>query len=191
MKKIEFADQPRIDYAAEIRERVSMTDIVTHYVGTPIQNRIACPFHHGKDRNMAVYASGYKCYVCGESGDQVRFVQKLFGLDFMGAAERLNEDFRLGLPLRGSGAIDPALLREAAERAAKRRREELERREREEDAALFRDIWALCDRALREADPNSRAYELAAKNIDWVSHLIDMSEEEEWRSRASSPRDTP
>ena len=172
MKHIDTTEAPRIDYAAEIRERVSMADIVTHYVGTPLQNRIACPFHNGHDRNLAVYRNSYKCYVCGESGDQVRFVQNLYGLDFMGAVERLNEDFRLGLPLRGSVAIDPALLREARMREAKRRQEELDRQEGEEDLDLLWDTFALCDRAMLNAPPDSDAYALAARNIDWVKHLI-------------------
>ncbi len=43
-----------------------------------------CPFHHGKNANFSVSAKGgYKCFVCGESGDVFTFVQKHLGLDFV------------------------------------------------------------------------------------------------------------
>jgi DNA primase len=41
-----------------------------------------CPFHHGKKDNFSVTVHGYKCFVCGESGDVFTFVQKHLGLDF-------------------------------------------------------------------------------------------------------------
>ena len=173
MRHIDISERPRIDLAAEIRERVGMAEIAKHYAGeTPVQNRIPCPFHNGRDRNLALYPEGYKCYVCGAHGDAVSFVRQLTGLDFIGAVKDIDRVFGLGLPIEGSGAISPALLREAASRALRRRMEDLSRQEEEEDLDLLWDAFALCDRALREAPPDSEQYALAAKNIDWVKHLI-------------------
>jgi DNA primase len=46
-----------------------------------------CPFHHGKNANFSVTQYGYKCFVCGESGDVFTFVQKHLGLDFTEAVK--------------------------------------------------------------------------------------------------------
>jgi DNA primase len=46
-----------------------------------------CPFHHGKNANFSVTQHGYKCFVCGESGDVFTFVQKHLGLDFTEAVK--------------------------------------------------------------------------------------------------------
>lgn len=163
-----------LDLADLVKQFVKMTDIVKHFSGeTPVMNRIRCPFHHGHDRNMAIYPHGYKCYVCGESGDEIGFVMKLTGLDFIGAVREIDRAFGLGLPVRGEGAVDPALLREAAMRQEKRRQEELEERERQEDRELLWDVWCACDNALRNAQPNSEIYALAAKHIDYIGWLID------------------
>jgi len=43
-----------------------------------------CPFHHGKGDNFSISPrGGYKCFVCGETGDVFTFVQKQVGLDFV------------------------------------------------------------------------------------------------------------
>lgn len=173
MKRIDL-DQPKLDLAEAVRNFVNMTDVVKQFSNeTPVMNRIPCPFHHGHDRNMAIYPHGYKCYVCGASGDEISFVQGVTGLDFIGAVRQIDRAFGLGLPLQGEGRVDPALLREAALRAEKRRQEDLERQEREEDCDALWDAWCACDVALRTADPDSEQYAIAAKNIDYIGYLID------------------
>ncbi|HYD53176.1 MAG TPA: DNA primase, partial [Gemmatimonadaceae bacterium] len=47
-----------------------------------------CPFHHGKGDNFSISPrGGYKCFVCGETGDVFTFVQKHVGLDFVEAVK--------------------------------------------------------------------------------------------------------
>lgn len=47
-----------------------------------------CPFHHGKNDNFSLTPrGGYKCFVCGESGDVFTFVEKHLGLDFVEAVK--------------------------------------------------------------------------------------------------------
>ena len=86
--------------ANEIKNRVKMPELVRHY-GFDIdsQKRIPCPFHNGVDRNCGVKDSYIHCFVCGESADQIGFVQKYFSLSFSDAVKKINEDFCLGLPI--------------------------------------------------------------------------------------------
>lgn len=172
MKKLDLTDRPKLDYADIVNSSVNMTDIVKQYSGVnPVHNRIPCPFHNGKDRNLALYPHGYKCYVCGAKGDPIGYTQRVLGLDFMGAVGRINRDFGLGLPMPGEGRVDPVLLREAELRQDRRRLEALWGREREEDEELVWDTFCLADRALREAPPDSDRYAIAAKHIAWLEYL--------------------
>lgn len=173
MKIVEL-DPPKLDLAEAVRSFVNMTDVVKQFSNeTPVMNRIPCPFHHGHDRNLAIYKDGYKCYVCGAHGDAISFVQGVTGLDFVGAVRQIDRAFGLGLPLQGEGRVDPSLLREAAARAEKRRQEELDAQERAEDYDLLWDAWCACDVALRTADPDSEQYAIAVKHIDYLNYLID------------------
>lgn len=89
-----------IDYAEIIKSRVTMQDAVDRYTGQRIVlNRICCPVHHGKDRNMRIYPHSYYCWVCHASGDVIQFVQSVMGISFRDAMQRINEDFGLGLPI--------------------------------------------------------------------------------------------
>lgn len=87
------------NYADEIKARVPLLDLLAYYGFKPVYNRIPCPFHSGQDRNMLVSNNIYKCFVCGEHGDAITFVQKYFGLNFPAAIAKINDDFQLGLPI--------------------------------------------------------------------------------------------
>ena len=89
-----------VDYAGIIKSSVPMQDVVERYTGQrPIRNRIRCPIHHGSDLNMRIYPKSYYCWVCHAAGDQIQFVQSVLGVSFQDAMKRLNEDFRLNLPI--------------------------------------------------------------------------------------------
>ena len=64
------------DIVAVIGEFVKLKRVGNSYRGP-------CPFHHGKNDNFSITVHGYKCFVCGESGDVFKFVQKHLGLDFV------------------------------------------------------------------------------------------------------------
>jgi DNA primase len=70
-----------------VREEADIVSVIGEFVklkrvGTSFRG--PCPFHHGKNNNFSVSAKGgYKCFVCGESGDVFTFVQKHLGLDFV------------------------------------------------------------------------------------------------------------
>jgi len=79
------------DVVERVREEADIVSIVGEFVKLKrVGNsfRGPCPFHHGKNDNFSVTArGGYKCFVCGESGDVFTFIEKHLGLDFVEAVK--------------------------------------------------------------------------------------------------------
>lgn len=84
----------------EVKNAVPMPGTARFYGFTP--NRagfIRCPFHTEKTASLKLYDRSFHCYGCGAGGSVIDFVAKLFNLDPLGAAKRLNEDFALGIEI--------------------------------------------------------------------------------------------
>lgn len=186
------------NYAEDIKARVSLADLLAYYGFHPMQDRIPCPFHAGKDRNMLVSNGIYKCFVCGEHGDAITFVRRYFGLDFPSALAKINDDFQLGLPIgtrlsREDQAEADRRIAETRRKAEdrKRRREALENRY---NSAL--DEFTACDTIMRRCAPISASTGLtdafcwAAKNIDRAWAEVKEAEAELFRFRQEIERET-
>lgn len=86
--------------AEEIKERIHMQDIFDRYGFTPNKmGFIICPFHNEKTASLRAYKEGkaWHCFGCGENGDVISFVMKLYDLTFPQAIIRLDNDFCLQL----------------------------------------------------------------------------------------------
>ena len=89
MAGIEFRDGARL---------VSCRDFAEAEGLTIRNNRIACPFHGGKNYNFALFDDGRgHCFVCGRDADSVRLAAAVWRTNQRDAAVELNERFRLGL----------------------------------------------------------------------------------------------
>ncbi|NCA79897.1 MAG: hypothetical protein EOM76_06900 [Sphingobacteriia bacterium] len=89
-----------INYAEELKSRISIEDVVARYWEEPDrEHRVRCFAHNGKDRNMLVKNGFVYCFVCGARFDSIGAVQHLFGLSFIQACGKLNSDFNCGLPI--------------------------------------------------------------------------------------------
>ncbi len=99
-----MAGRIRDEDIAAVRERSPIDEVVGEY----LQLRNAgggslkglCPFHEEKTPSFNVTpARGlFYCFSCAEGGDAIKFVQKIDGLSFVEAVERLAG--RAGLDLR-------------------------------------------------------------------------------------------
>lgn len=168
------------EYAQIIKDRVTMDDIVGGYFPNPHPRykRIPCPLHGGKDYNFSYNRKFYKCFVCGQSGDVIKFVQTHFNISFADAIKKINRDFNVGLPIDGD--LDANTI-QSLQREAERRKAEREAREREGEAAVARyhaamDRWVALDRALREGHPGDPAYDTAERDIAKANYLLDVEE---------------
>lgn len=52
-----------------------------------------CPFHDDSEPSLKLYEDHFHCFGCGEHGDVIDFVGKLYGLNPKQAAEKLAADF--------------------------------------------------------------------------------------------------
>ena len=81
----------------EIKARVDLADLIASY-GIQVKTagaskKACCPFHHEKTPSFNINESKgyYHCFGCGESGDAIKFVQKMDGLTFVEAVKKLAE----------------------------------------------------------------------------------------------------
>lgn len=83
----------------QIKQTLSLKEIVEFYVGQPntYTKRYKCPFNHEENHcNLEVKEKYWRCFSCGDSGDEILFVQKLFNLpDYPSALLRICADFNL------------------------------------------------------------------------------------------------
>ena len=59
------------------------------------QGKALCPFHNDRHPSLYVADDHYHCFACGEHGDVIDFVSKLFRLSLYDAAQQLAADFHL------------------------------------------------------------------------------------------------
>lgn len=124
-----------MDYAAIIKERVTTPELFSFYgFERDRTKKVRCMFHNDDHPSMKVYdgAGGYYCFSCNAHGDVIDFVKEYFNISFREAISKINNDFRLGLPINEPLdnekriEIERATAQRCIEREAmKRKREEL------------------------------------------------------------------
>lgn len=179
----------RIDAVQTIKDRLTMRDMLLRYGYEPNNKGfMCCPFHNEKTPSMKVYEKDYHCFGCGEHGDVITFVQKLFNLSFQEALKKIDVDF--GLNLYGDKTFEK--LRKShyqtKQLQAKRAREKAEReRIKSEYWAVF-DEWKRLDDNKRNYAPKTPDEELhplfveALQKLAHQEYLLDCAEER--RARA-------
>ena len=95
----------------EIKARTDLADLIASY-GIAVKSagaskKACCPFHHEKTPSFNINESKgfYHCFGCGESGDAIKFVQKMEGLTFVEAVKKLAD--ACGVKIE-EGKEDPA-----------------------------------------------------------------------------------
>lgn len=170
------------DITNAIRDSVSMDDVLDVYAtSVPRRNhRMPCPIHDGKDPNFSYTPKGYKCFVCGSSGDVISFVKDKLGLATRGdAMKRLNADLHLNLPL------DTALT-SAQSAEIERRRADAEKKRRAMEEWQKRywrllDAWIRADKERESTDPLSDEYTALTEKMQFFSDQINgLPEEPRW-----------
>ena len=104
-----------IDIFNQIKDALNIRDVVEYYgVSLNSKGMASCPFHTERTASFKVYADSFYCFGCGKGGSVIDFTMRYFGLANIEAAKKLNEDFRLNLPMGGSmGAAERRPLLEA------------------------------------------------------------------------------
>ena len=162
------------DIAEEIHSSVTMRDVIGRYCPEymPRRNRMRCPIHAGHDLNFSFTDVGYKCFVCGESGDVIKFVQTVCNLrDRKDAMALISRDF--GLSLSVDKEISYSESKALEERRRALREKQRAHDEWEQGLSALWDEWCRLDRQRMFCKPDTGAYAEAVKNIDRVAYAID------------------
>lgn len=176
-----------MDYANEIKSRVSMPEMMWRY-GFELDRSgfCKCPLHSEKSGSFKAYpgSRGFYCFGCGAHGSVIDFVMQYFRLTFQDAIAKINTDFSLGLPIgeRISLRQRREMEHRQRERQEERNREQRERERLEGEYWAAFDVWKKYDTNKREYAQKSPSedfnplYIEAIKNIDYASYLLDTAE---------------
>lgn len=102
----------------EIKQTVSMTELVGRYGFRPTRTGfICCPFHDGdRQASLKIYKDNFHCFGCGANGDIFSFVQRMDGISFKEAFRKLG----------GEGKIsDAALIRIERQKNKKKKQDQI------------------------------------------------------------------
>ncbi len=91
------------EYIAEISAKISILDVVGHYVKLRKQGRNyvgLCPFHHEKTPSFTVSPDKglFYCFGCKASGDMLTFIRKIHNVSLAEAVEIISKEFQIELP---------------------------------------------------------------------------------------------
>lgn len=174
-------------YSDEIKSRLTAREVFEFYGFTP--NRagfVCCPLHGEKTPSLRIYdgSRGWHCFSCGEGSDVIDFVQKLFGLPLQAACEKLNDDFRLGLPIGKPLSRQEKI--EAQRKADERRKKSEERQRRQKSLLREYDLalteYVALDAIVRQDAPGTpetpfeNAFCYALRNIKDAEYRLTVAE---------------
>lgn len=174
-----------MNYADEIKSRLKMTEVLDYYgIERNRANRIRCVLHNGQDFNCGIKDNYIHCFVCGQSADVIKFVQVYFSLDFQSAISKLNDDFRLGLPIgkKIDRRTQLEINKAAFERKRKAEQQQKERQKIEDDYWSAFDEWKRLDDNRRNyatkspTEPLHPLFVEALKNIDVAEYRLECAE---------------
>ena len=79
-----------------VKENVNLREAAELYgIDVNRYGKALCPFHNDRNPSLYVADDHYYCFACGEHGDEIDFVGKLFQLSPYDAARKLMADFHL------------------------------------------------------------------------------------------------
>jgi DNA primase len=96
----------------QVRDAADIVEIIGESVTlkrTGSDYRGPCPFHSGKNRNLAVIPKKqiYYCFVCHEGGDVFTFFMKQMGMEYPTAVREVARRVGINIPDRPTGGPDP------------------------------------------------------------------------------------
>ncbi len=92
-----------VDWLTELKRKNDLVGIASNYLHLEQKGRrfwACCPFHNEKTPSFSINNDDgiYHCFGCKESGDVIKFVQKMENVDFMDAVKILAERAGMEIP---------------------------------------------------------------------------------------------
>ena len=166
------------EFARELEQRVSASEAAALY-GIELNRRgfAKCPFHAEKTASFYAKGSFFSCYGCGWHGNAIDFVRDYYGMTFIEELNKVNNDFRVGLPLERKATI--AEQRALNKAIAVKNLEYAIREARDRAKWDLLATWIDLDKdkvRLAPASPDepyNDKYVNAVKKIDYIGYLLD------------------
>lgn len=192
LNTVKRVDDMRMDAVQTIKDRLTMREVLERYgYETNKKDFICCPFHNEKTPSMRIYEKDYHCFGCGEHGDTITFVQKLFNLSFQEALKKIDIDF--GLNLYGDKTFEE--LRKSHYRTkqlqAKKEREKAEREQSNVEYWVAFDEWKRLEdnkRKFAPKIPDEELHPLFVEALQKLSHQVYLLDCLETRRRVLNER---
>lgn len=153
--------------SVNLREAAQLYGIEVNRYGKAL-----CPFHNDRHPSLYIADDHYYCFACGEHGDVIDFVSRLFQLSLYDAALKLIADFHL----------DPDKPPTMAVLQAKRIRTEAQKFREQERLCFFvlseyRDRLQEWKKTYAPCAPNEPIHDRFAEachKLDYVEYLLDV-----------------
>ena len=85
-----------MDLFSTVKTHISTIDAAERYgIEVKRNGKALCPFHNDRNPSLFVADDHYHCFACGEHGDSIDLVAKLYDLPLHTAAKKLVADFGL------------------------------------------------------------------------------------------------
>ena len=156
-----------------VKENVNLREAAELYgIDVNRYGKALCPFHNDRNPSLYVADDHYYCFACGEHGDAIDFVGRLFQLSPYDAARKLMADFHLS----------PDKPPSAAALHAKRIRTEAQQLMENERlcfsvlsdyARVLRD-WMTRYAPLTQDEPLHERFIEACRNLDQTEYYLDI-----------------
>lgn len=148
-------------YAEQIKKTVSCRQLL-EYNNIPVDRHgfAVCPLHGDKDASLKVYDNGrgWCCYGCHKGGDLINLARELYGVGFTDAICRLNDEFCLGLDVKGRPSRADSFRFKVKQQHDKAEREKVEqiRATLEKSYLDWTELFLLYDKLVVELEPKDR-----------------------------------
>ena len=156
-----------------IKENVNLREAAELYgIDVNRYGKALCPFHNDRHPSLYVADDHYYCFTCGEHGDVIDFVGRLFQLSPYDAARKLMADFQL-TPDKPPSAAALHAKRVRTEAQQLRENERLCFSVLSDYAHVLRDWKVSCAPQSSEEAPDERFVE-ACHKLDEVEYYLDV-----------------
>ena len=178
----------QLNVVQTIKDRLTMREVLLQYGYEPNKKGfVCCMFHNEKTPSMKIFEKDYHCFGCGENGDVITFVQKLFNLSFPDTLKKIDIDF--GLNLYGNKTFEEMRKShyQTKQLQAKKEREKAEKENADMKYWAAFDEWKRLDNNKRNFAPKTLDEELhplyveALQKLAYQEYLLDCAEERRMR----------
>ncbi len=152
--------------ADEIKQTVTMRDVLAKYGVSVKNNMCCCPIHKERHPSMKVFKDGYKCFACGSAGDIFRFIQEMEGCDFKTAFVSLGGTYE-NHKTEQTRAVSTTSFKRKKEQKNKKKNAEKD----------FRKVLQLsidiCKCMIETEEPFSEGWCMGQRYLPWLWHVYE------------------